>query len=166
MFLYSVLLLSIISGVVTALVAKQKQRNAVIWFFLGFCFGLFSLIFVSLLPSKGSPKTNEVASFSYADSSAQALPPEENMPATSSEKILRIPMNLNIDWYYIDQNLTTQGPFKLKELRRIVVEKKLSEETYIWCDECDDWTPIKAFSNRSTVFDPALVDLGESSEVH
>ena len=44
------IVLWILSGIVAAIVAAQKNRNAFGWLILGFFFGLFALIAVACLP--------------------------------------------------------------------------------------------------------------------
>lgn len=38
-------------GIATALVAKEKGRNVGLWLFLGFLFGIFALLIVIFLPT-------------------------------------------------------------------------------------------------------------------
>ena len=43
------------TGVITALIASHKQRNAASWGVLGFLFGLIALIVCAVLPRRPAP---------------------------------------------------------------------------------------------------------------
>ncbi|MFX8965105.1 DUF4339 domain-containing protein, partial [Acinetobacter baumannii] len=56
----------------------------------------------------------------------------------------------------MDPELKTKGPFKIKSLRKEIIDNHLTEDTYIWCEECDDWKQILRFQNKSSLFDRDL----------
>lgn len=143
----------------TAYFAKQRNRNPVLWFFIGLLLGILSLPLILLLPAKAVPvaeKQGEVAPVSLSEAHSEAALPADN--SRNFPPIKRIPTSLTNQWYYVDDNQNIIGPFIISELRREIVTKKLDTSIYVWCEEFDDWMQLQEFQNSNILTDPDLVE--------
>ena len=154
---YSALLLCISIAAITAYIAKQRGRGPVAWFFVGFALGLIGLLILYLLPSKRKQAEPKAVTTPMREIHSEAAMPAENSNPYK-EHLKRIPTNPALQWYYISLNLETLGPFKLDELRKEFHEKKLDIQSYIWCEEFDDWMQIQELQNHNIITDPDLLD--------
>lgn len=156
MSVFSVLVLSSTAfGVLTAMVAKKKGRNTILWFLVGFSFGLIGLLVAwKLSPVNTDPKAKSATIPIREVRSEAASPADQPYP---SENVKRIPTSLSIQWYYINADLDTVGPLKVDELRKHLHDNKLDASTYIWCEEFVDWMQISEFQNSSTLLDSDLL---------
>ena len=149
---YTMLIFWITVGIISAFIAKQKGRNVYAWFFIGLFFSLLGLALIALLPSKAEPAEPETASVTLKDAHSEAAIPQEGAnPAPDKPK--RLPTSPTIDWYILSEDLNPLGPFKLKHLREKFHKEKLPYDTYIWCDESDEWIQIMDYVNHSIITD-------------
>ncbi|MCH9620916.1 MAG: hypothetical protein S4CHLAM20_03250 [Chlamydiia bacterium] len=158
------LLVLIVSTLITILcysIAKKKKRNEFLWAFLGFFFGVFSLLVILFLPAKkGSKqrvKETPAPITSMENESAEALPDDGTFempraPRISGSKVL--------NWYYIDStnDNNIQGPLPIDEFRKEIHAKHLDDSLYIWCEEFEEWTQICDFSNASLLLDADFIE--------
>jgi hypothetical protein len=141
-------------GCITAYMAKQKNRNPVIWFFVGLFFSLFGFLLLLALPNKEKTeeekenvkipdiKSMQSESTAFSDDSLYSEP---RMPRVSRDP--------SLDWYFVDENNQILGPMKLKELRKSLIEKNAGLKTYIWCEEYLDWMQISDLQNGGNLLD-------------
>jgi len=153
---YTALIVWACIGGLTAYFAKQRHRNPLSWFLIGLALGIFGFLLLFLLPSKKVEKKQE-ATLPIAESHNEAAIPSEN-PTPYQPPAKRIPTNRSILWYYLDENLDTQGPLTIDKLRKTLHEKKLDATCYIWCEEYDDWMQIQDCQNQNVLTDPDLID--------
>jgi hypothetical protein len=152
----SILIAWLISGAVTALIAKQKNRNPIAWFFIGLLFGVLGILAITVLAAKPSKKDAEVASVAISEArSESALPADSGRSHLGPVK--RIPTNKSLQWYYLNKNVDTIGPLTVDDLRRQIFDNKLDGSTYIWCEEFADWSQISEFQNNNILLDPDLL---------
>lgn len=152
------MIIALIGGISAALIAKNKGRNPLIWFFLTLLcvpLGLFILCLLSPATKREEQKVP-----------AETLPRQASSEAAFSDDLggemndlhsRRLPTNQAIDWYFIDQNLETVGPLSMDQLRKALIDRHLDPTTYIWCEEFSDWTQISEFQNGSILFDADLL---------
>ena len=143
-------------GCTTAYIAKGRNRNPIIWFFVGLFFSLFGLLLLLTLPSKASAKLEKedvkVPDIKAAHNEAAAFSDDPLYSQPTTHRISRDP---TIDWYHIDKKSKIMGPYKLAELRKILIEGKFDQTTYIWCEEFLDWMQIHELQNGgSLLLDP------------
>lgn len=156
MSVFTILVISsTIFGVATGMVAKNKGRNPILWFLVGFSFGIIGLFVAYRMSSLSADSKSKPAPVPVREAHSEATSPADQPFPT--ENVKRIPTNLSIQWYYINANLDTVGPLKLGELRKHINENKLDDSTYIWCEEFSDWMQISEFQNSSTLLDPDLL---------
>lgn len=150
---FAVLLFWTTIGCLTAYLAKQRGRNPVIWFFIGLFFSLLGLLLLLLLPSKATEAKQEdikVPDIKAAHNESAAFSDDSMYAGPSMPRISR---DSTLDWYYIDNSSKVIGPLKLSELRKALLENKMDQKTYIWCDEFLDWTLISDLQNGSFLLD-------------
>lgn len=107
-------------GTLAAYLAKRRGLNPYFWFGIGLFFGAIGICVMFLLPKK-TDQSNEVP-----------IPPA---PPILPKK--------NTLWYYLDQNHTQSGPISEDFLQELFHKKTISEETYLWCEDMDNWERYK-----------------------
>lgn len=142
--------------------AKKRGRNEKLWAVLGLFFGVFAVLALYLFPKKGIPPTTPIQEqagpiSSIHNESAASLEDDESFEIPRQK---RLSSSRSLDWYYIDpsEDNAINGPHKIKELREVIHMKKLDCNTYIWCEEFDEWTVISEFSNASLILDADFID--------
>lgn len=143
---------AVVMGGICAYTAKRRSKNPYTWFALGAIFGVFALIALVFFTQKteepepiktpDAPLSMNSENVAYQDSNAFPTP------------TLRVSRDTSLDWYFIDSQSQIQGPLKLTNLRKTLIEKKYDNETYIWCDEFPDWAQIKTLQNGAMLLDP------------
>jgi len=120
---------SIIGGVlfgsICAYAAKKKNLNQLGWFALGFSFGVFALIVLTFLKGKKVP----------------AILPELE-PLFPSESPLTEKM-----WYYLTPEQEQVGPMSYNALERAYRADLITDETYLWNDNLDNWQPLSTIKD-------------------
>ena len=145
-------------AIISAYIAKQKQRNPFLWFFFGLStIGLFILIF---LPQKTKPSSRKQPQLIKEQINENMQKQSTVLPKnfTPSPSIMhRIPHDPSIDWFFINNDLKFIGPLKLPLLRKTLIEKNLGAQTYVWCEEFDDWKQISSLQNGQSLLDKDLL---------
>jgi hypothetical protein len=152
---FAVLLFWTTIGCLTAYIAKQRNRNPLAWFFIGLFFSLFGLVLLLLLPSKTNLQEKQedikVPDIKATHSESAALSGDSMYSGPSMPRISR---DTTLDWYFIDNASKIIGPLKLSALRKTLIESKMDQKTYIWCEEFLDWTLISDLQNGAFLLDP------------
>jgi hypothetical protein len=123
------ILLSICFGVVSALVARWKNKNPYLGFFFGLLFGILGLIATYfLLPvQKLEDDLEEVQS-------------KEKPVATAKEDLMPKQETL---WYFLDSEKKQQGPYPESYLKTLLAGGKITPMTYVWKSGLPEWKRIK-----------------------
>lgn len=115
----------ILFGSICAYAAKKKNLNQLGWFALGFAFGVFALVVLTFIRPKKV---------------AAALPELE--PLFPSESPLTEKM-----WYYLTPEQEQVGPMSYNALERAYRADLISDETYLWNDDLDNWQPLSTIKD-------------------
>ncbi|MCP5469409.1 MAG: DUF4339 domain-containing protein [Chlamydiales bacterium] len=118
MQLLNVLLFSGAMGLLCSHLAKKKHKKPLVWFFLGFFFGIFGLILLYIVPS-----------FSKKPAEKRFVPPPKLERSDAWIKM----------WYYLDPTHKQQGPFEFPDFIEKVKEKK---ETLVWGEGMKEWKKL------------------------
>jgi hypothetical protein len=116
------LLASSAAGLISAYMAHRRGRNPVVWFFVGFAFGIAGIFAFFFAPSTLSKK--------------QAAASPKPMP----QPYLHGPIGKF--WYYLDSSREQQGPMSYDAISRIWRDGKISPDTWVWHEELPDWKPL------------------------
>ncbi len=116
-------IVSIFMGFYASHVAKKKNKSQDFWFWIGFIFGIFGVLylifFVKKEEKKQSPKT------------------------IKKPFLLNLQRNdTNILWYYVENN-DQNGPISLYALSEKFQKGKVKPSTYVWNEEMNDWKKIE-----------------------
>ena len=111
------LIISLTMGLLSSYIAKKRGKNPYTWFFCGFFFGLLGVALFYFFSSK---KAEEVA------------------PEISPKPLLKDPLSDKM-WYYLDQNMNQTGPISYSALTQARDQGLISNDTYIWNADFDDW---------------------------
>jgi hypothetical protein len=109
-----------------AYLARQRNRNPVAWFFLGFFFSFIALIALALL----RPLHNIKPVMPSEKGTVIDVTVEEEVPPQIEK------------WFYMDKEHTQQGPVSVEKLQTLWEERAVLKNTYVWKDGMADWEPI------------------------
>lgn len=107
-------------GTLAAYLAKRRGFNPYFWFGIGLFFGAIGICVMFLLPKK-----------------------TEERDVVPTPPIPPIPLKKSTLWYYLDQNHTQYGPISEDLLQELFQKNTISEETYLWCENMDNWERYK-----------------------
>jgi len=132
--MHSILLIfsSVCFGILCSKIAGKKNRITSYWFFLGFLFGLIALIVIYFLKP--------------------CIDKKNFIKKTQPFDFFIILNNDKNYWYYLDTNKKQIGPMSAKALFDTYLQRKISNNTFIWNDTMNDWIKLKdvsVFSNIS-----------------
>ncbi len=139
-----ILLSILVSGLIGMLcsnMAQKKGKNSMLWFQIGFCFGIFgiALFFFTLLKdkisSKSKPAQQEFALNAQAASSVEETPKPIISHSTQTSLEDR-------EWFYLDQNNKVNGGISFKVLKELIQKKAIHDTTLIWSEGMDSWKKL------------------------
>ncbi len=107
-------------GFLCSYLAKRKERNPTLWFWLGIFLGVIGVITLLILP-----KVRKQMAPAYAAPVPQPEPEE-----------------VNPTWFYLSSAKEQKGPFFLKDLKVVFSEEKLGVTTYFWCEGMESWQKL------------------------
>ena len=111
-------------GALTAYFAHQKRgRSPVVWFFIGFFFGLLGLLALFLLPKK-------IPSEPSSSTITIEIKKEDNHDTHPMTKQL---------WYFLDETGKQIGPMSFHALKTKYTQGNLSKSSYVWNAELEQW---------------------------
>ena len=140
-------------GVITAYLAQKKERNPVLWFFLGVFLGILGVIILLFLPKKKRETTAKTAPASIQASTYHPLSMPEELPFESQSPKTRLSQNPKIHWYFIDQNQSSQGPVNFDAIKAAYKKGVINAGTMIWNEEIEQWTLLKTFCNYDIILE-------------
>ncbi len=109
-------------GAISAYIAYfKKQRNPILWFFIGFFFGLLGLFSLFFLSKKKH----------------QDLSQRHPVPT------ILIKNSLSLPWYYVNKDFMQEGPVSAKRLADLIEANTLSQETLVWNEDFTEWKKIR-----------------------
>jgi len=111
-----------ITGLITAYIARRRNRNPISWFTVGFLFGLLGLLFFFILPQKKKPAPKIVIA-----------PKPQPYVFGPRDKY----------WYFLDKNHSQVGPMSYIALSNHWKQGKIKEDTFVWHEELTDWKPLQ-----------------------
>ncbi len=109
-----------VMGLVSAYLASKRGKNPLLWFALGFFFGIFGIF--AILFASG---------------------PKKAPPPSPREPVLRIDGPVDKLWYYLDPEHKQQGPMSHDALSAAWKTGKVTASTYVWHENMSEWTPLK-----------------------
>ncbi len=118
MQLLNILLFSGVMGLLCSHLAKKKGKGPLLWFLMGFLFGIFGLILLYIVPT-----------FSK----------KEEKPVFQTPKAVERGDAWIHMWYYLDPTHKQMGPFEFPEFIKRVKEKKVAKETLVWSEGMKEW---------------------------
>lgn len=111
-------LLAFVVGTLSAYLAHKRKKNPLLWFAIGFFFGLlgmFAILFLTTPPKR--PKKRE--------------------------PIWIIDGPKDKFWYYVDRAQEKQGPMSYDALTLAWREGRIGPVTYIWQEEWNEWKKLQ-----------------------
>lgn len=147
--------LSFIVAGICSWIAYKKKRNPLGWFLGGLLFSFLALIVLAFLPPLDPPrsygsasgqfyKKTSQASNAYKASSASQQDVEISVHGLSEERFEGSSIEINnFNWYYLDPQHRSKGPFSLFDLKSLWRNREVSQETFVWNDSMRDWMRIK-----------------------
>ncbi|MFA5250118.1 MAG: DUF4339 domain-containing protein [Parachlamydiales bacterium] len=127
----AVLLVSCALALIAAFLAKKRGQRPFFWFCLTFFFGIFGLGLFLFLNYRNQQRLRQIA-----DHEAKAL-------LKPQAKLFASPYL----WYYLNQQNQPIGPMSAKKLIEELEKGVISETTYLWHDEMENWKPLSEIQN-------------------
>lgn len=132
----------LILGTICAYIAKNRNRNPYIWFFVGLFLGIFGLIILFIIPPK---KERALAPILSSSQSSNALPAQfetkMNTLGSSSESPEHS-MTKNL-WYYLDDENKQYGPMSFFAFKQAWENDQIKSSTFVWSPEMENWKPLE-----------------------
>lgn len=139
-YLFS-LVMGLILGVLTAMLAVRKGKNPYLWFFLGFLLGILGLLVLFFWPPMGF---NPPTAANKEEEGTTSHPPPAPPPPDGAAPPLD-PLSLaSEEWYYLDDSWQPQGPVSLEYLQEAWRQKKLDPQSFVWAPSLHEWTKVAA----------------------
>ena len=135
---FFIILVAIFLGTLSSYLARKKNRSPLYWFFIGAYLGVIGLIILYFLPSKSKnldlvPALNK----GYPEPKAQSelsLPPRKDSSSWIKKNQL---------WYFLDKDNKQFGPMSLNGLKQSWIDDLMTSQTYIWCEDMEDWKRLE-----------------------
>lgn len=55
------------------------------------------------------------------------------------------------EWFYLDENAENVGPFTTEELVEFYSAQGITDDTYIWAEQCEGWQTIDLFDDLKAI---------------
>lgn len=145
----------IVSGA-TAYYASRKGKNPVLWFLLGFLFGIFPMIILYFLTFRN--KSEEKKEQEKNEQGKKPIMPDSSVSGTSdisstssqyaspnplSEADVAKQKEENIFWFYLDKDHKQMGPVNGVFLQKLWDQKELVLSDYVWSKGMENWEKIE-----------------------
>jgi GYF domain 2 len=122
---------SLLSAIVTCLLAPGRGRSAFWWFLIGGFVPWLSILILYLLADLSVPPTPARADVAGGQ---PGQPPDERWPSTS-DAALALPQD---GWFYAMRR-RPMGPVSLQYLRGAIEMGSLAKDVPVWCPSFRDW---------------------------
>jgi len=116
----SLILASSAVGLISGYLAHKRGKNPLLWFILGFLFGIFGLFAVFFAPQPKKKRTPR---------------------PTTPQPYLDGPIGRF--WYYLDAAHTQMGPMSYDLITKAWKNGTVSPATLVWHEEMTDWRPLQ-----------------------
>lgn len=137
---YFQLIVSIVSsllfGKLCSSIAKKNGKNSLLWFQLGFFFGIFALLFLFYLSHRDKLKASpEGVALETSNSTMEtkALTCSLRPKTTLEER----------EWFYFDTKSQKEHKLSFKELKDLIQNKVVEESSFLWSEGMDQWMRLK-----------------------
>lgn len=136
------IVLPVLTGSLTAYIAKQRGRDMMLWFVLGVFFFILPLMVLFFLPAVDTDaKGTESTSGQKKAMTGQFEPVSVSEADAGANK-----------WFYLDAAHKQYGPVSFSLLKELWKEKTLTEATYLWQEGMGGWKQIKDLSYLLQLF--------------
>ena len=109
----------IATGGLSAYLAKKRGKNPYLWFGIGMFLGVLGLFFLLFMPKQ-----------------------KKKVPEPKKEEGVTIDVTPSFKekfWYYLGEGNAQEGPISFDALKRAFHEGKVSDTTYVWNEEMEEW---------------------------
>ncbi len=137
MLLFFKIFICLALGFATAYFARERGRDPRIWLLIGLLFGIFGLILVFILPRVEAKSADQDEIEIFPMSSTQA---EEEEEAAASPFLPRGYKSKT--WFYLSPDHQQVGPLSFLQLAEKWELRVLTEDSFVWCEEMDEWHQI------------------------
>ncbi len=124
-------------GSISAYLAKKRGKNPYLWFGLGAILGVLGFFLLFFMPSK--KKMAERKKSVQDDSETIDITPD--VSPTQFEKL----------WYYLAPGNEQHGPMSFDALKRAFSAGDVTDTTYVWNEEMEEWKRFGELLNTPKV---------------
>ncbi len=141
--LYLISFIALFVGAICCFVSKKRGRRPLLWFFLGFSFGILMILLLYILPNKN--RLTQKPAFVESRSNPISYAPE-SMVETTTIHLPQIEVGAH-PWYYLDVEDQQLGPVDFSVLKQEWKNEKITAQSFIWTQGMNDWQRITDFSD-------------------
>ena len=117
------LILGALVGLVSAWMARRRNKNPIPWFFVGFFLGFYGLLLFYLYRNNQQKKRT----------APSTKPVPQPYLAGPTDKF----------WYYLDPDNRQVGPMSHSAITNEWKQGKISPDTYVWHEDLSNWSPLQ-----------------------
>ena len=126
-----IIVVGLLTGATTAYYAFRQRRSPIIWFAVGFFFGLLGLLALFItFARKQKMRGPKVVTAKVAPKAMHPL--EQLIPAEQTAKL----------WYYLDPEHQPLGPMSFHALQSAWDKGSLNKDSYVWNEDLTDWNVL------------------------
>lgn len=114
------LVASFLIGIASGYYARRRGQNPLLWFAIGFFFGLLGVLVCFFLSGRKKKEAPE--------------------PKPAPQPYIEGPTDRY--WYFLDAERQQKGPMSLDALSRAWKEGEVAPTTYVWHEALDNWKPL------------------------
>lgn len=134
-----VLLIQVLSGFIGYYIAIKKNKSPVLWFIIGFFFGLIGILILILLPETPNIQNKPPYRNQYSS--------KPNQQNETFEETIILHEDENQEefdhWFFLNHEKQTLGPFSLKAICKNISKKEQPEKTWLWKKGMKNWQRLE-----------------------
>ncbi len=135
-FFLQLFIASALFGASCSYLAYKKQKNPYVWFAVGFCLGIFGLIFL-FFQILAHPKQKISMTRQRAEKKKEG---ESSLHSLSSYS--------DMTWYYVDAKNQQMGPISHNLLKEKIQNGTISISSLVWNENLPEWKKLQELLNK------------------
>lgn len=146
-----ILLQGLLIVAIAVLLARSKGKSPFFWGLLSLFFGIWALLVLVLLPrSQETSDAGESQEKRPLSTEESKKPSQEKKLAPSLSSVPELKTSpfssgqlATADWYFLNEQKTIEGPFRLQRLQELANQGKVGEHSWVWCELFSQWQHIE-----------------------
>lgn len=145
---WMILITALFFSSLTAYFAGKRGRSPIIWWLIGFSFGLLGLVALFILPNAQEEEDAVTYSENLNQDTLLSPLPVTEIAEPEVEKL----------WYYLDDDHHQFGPVSVVALREQWNTGMLKLDSFVWTKEMSDWQKVESLPDLLHVLSNPSID--------